>query len=62
MYFRYMDDIIRNINKRKVLGKLQEINQLHKNLTFTSETEKENSLCFLDMEELHVKGVLTLKW
>ena len=62
LYFRYMDDIIQNIKEQELLEKLHNINHLHKNLTFTSEREKENSLAFVDMEVLNNKGVLTTKW
>ena len=57
-----MDDIIQNIKEQKLLEKFQDINKLHKNLTFTSEREKDNKLAFSDMEVLHTKGVLTTKW
>ena len=36
---RYMDDILRSIASNQVTSKLEEINKLHQNLTFTIETE-----------------------
>ena len=57
-----MDYIIQNIKEQKLLEKFQDINKLHKNLSFTSEREKANSIAFSDMEVLNTKGVLTTKW
>ena len=45
----YMDDIIRTIQSDKIDGKLNEINELHNNLKFTMELEKDGEIPFLDM-------------
>ena len=62
IYFRFMDDIIQNMDKVKIQAKHSEINQLHENLTFTSETEQENKISFLDMLVLNNEGKLSTKW
>ena len=62
IYFRFMDDIIQNMDKVKIQAKHREINQLHENLTFTSETEQENKISFLDMLVLNNEGKLSTKW
>ena len=49
MYQRYMDDIITTTKTTEVNNKLSEINQLHDNLKFTTETETEGRLPFLDL-------------
>ena len=43
LYFRYMDDIFRNIVANKLQNKLEEINSYHESLTFTHEKEKERA-------------------
>ena len=53
IYFRYMDDIFRNIVANKLVDKLEEINSYHDSLTFTHEKEKENELPMLDMSVKH---------
>ena len=49
LFERYMDDIIRTIQSNKIDGKLNEINELHNNLKFTMELEKDGEIPFLDM-------------
>ena len=49
LFERYMDDIIRTIQTNQIEGKLQEINELHNNLKFTIEGEKDGEIPFLDM-------------
>ena len=49
LFERYMDDIIRTIQMNQIEGKLQEINELHNNLKFTIEREKDGEIPFLDM-------------
>ena len=69
-YERYMDDILREIKEIRTKPKLQEINNLHKNLQFTSELEQQASpsdpgiLPFLSMSVIHdhESGVLTSTW
>ena len=39
LYFRFMDDTIQNEKRVRIETKLHDINQLHENLTFTSEVE-----------------------
>ena len=48
-YFRYMDDIVRNIRRVRIDQKLNEINSLHENLKFNIEKELDGKLPFLDM-------------
>ena len=50
IYFRYMDDIIREIDQDHVQTKLQEINSLHPSLKFTIEEEIDCLIPFLDMK------------
>ena len=42
LFGRYMDDYLRNIKSCGVDEKLQELNNLHPSLKFTSEREKDN--------------------
>ena len=49
LYERYMDDIITIIKKSTINNKLDEINQLHRKLTFTKELEEDGIISFLDM-------------
>ena len=62
LYERYMDDIIMTIRRLKGDEKLQEINRLHKNLTFTKEDENNHKLSFLDMCISNINGKLTSTW
>ena len=63
IYFRYMDDIFRNIVANKLVGKLEEINSYHDSLTFTHEKEKEKELPMLDMSVKHNEdGTLSSTW
>ena len=62
LYFRFMDDIIRNINKKRIDEKLAEINIMHKNLKFTIEREQDGSLPFLDMRITRDGGKLSSSW
>ncbi len=62
IFDRYMDDIIREINKGHIQEKLNEINQLHPNLKFTMEMEEDGKLPFLDIEIIHHKNVLSSTW
>ena len=43
IYDRYMDDILREIERLRAMEKLEEINNLHKNLKFTMEVEEQES-------------------
>ena len=46
LYFSYRDDTILNIKEQKLFENIHDINQLHNNLTFTTEREKEfTSIC-----------------
>ena len=49
MYFRYMDDILRDIKRPDIEDKVLEINDLHPSLKFTHEFETNSSIAFLDM-------------
>ena len=62
LYFRYMDDIVRNIAKQEIDDKLSEINNFHPSLTFTIERESEGTLPFLDMKIINCDGVLSSTW
>ena len=62
MYQRYMDDIITTTKTTEVNNKLSEINQLHDNLKFTTETETEGRLPFLDLYIVHSENELFTTW
>jgi uncharacterized C2H2 Zn-finger protein len=62
MYFRYMDDVIRDIKKVKIHEKLDEINSIHLSLKFTIEREQEGSIPFLDMRIMNNSGKLSSTW
>ena len=63
LYFRYMDDIIRDISSNKLQEKLQEINSYHESLKFTQEEESDGILPFLDMSIRHNEdGTLSSTW
>ena len=62
LYRRYVDDIIMSIKKDLIQSKLQEINDLHGNLKFTFEMEKDGKLPFLDMMILHSGNRLESMW
>ena len=62
LYFRYMDDIVREINKEHIYSKLEEINSYHPSLKFTMETEINNSLPFLDMTIIRNNCKLSSTW
>ena len=57
-----MDDIISSITKQKSDEKLEEINKLHKNLSFTKESEKNNQLVMLDLCVSNINGSLSSTW
>ena len=63
LYFRYMDDIFRNIVENKLMNKLEEVNSYHESLIFTHEREKERKLPILDMDVRHHEdGTLSSGW
>ena len=62
LYSRYMDDIIRSINKHVIDSKLREINNFHPCLKFTIEKEVNGELPFLDMKVLRSNGKLSSTW
>ncbi|XP_057302874.1 uncharacterized protein LOC130637039 [Hydractinia symbiolongicarpus] len=62
LFARYMDDIIRNINKDKIQEKLNEINNIHPSLKFTIERENNREIAFLDMSIKRTHGNLVSKW
>ena len=49
MYFRYIDDILRDIKQHDIEDKVLEINKLHPSLKFTHECETNSSIAFLGM-------------
>ena len=62
IYFRYMDDIIREINRSKYETKLTEINTLHESLEFTGEKEKDSTIPVLDTRLINSEGNLSSTW
>ena len=64
IYMRYMDDILREIKCSRVEQKLEGINNIHKNLEFTLETEVDHNLSFLNMRLIHdhETGKLSSTW
>ena len=62
LYFRYMDDILKDNKKINIEQKLHDINTLHESLTFTREREKDGSLPMLDMSILNEGGHLSSTW
>ena len=62
LFTRYMDDILRDIRRDDIDQKLTEINNLHPNLSFTIEREKEGTLPFLDMQLIHKGHQIASTW
>ena len=62
MYFRYMDDILRDIKRHDIEDKVLEINELHPSLKFTHECETNSSIAFLDMMICRSEGEVTSTW
>ena len=63
IYARYIDDILMVIKKLVLKEKLSEINRLHKNLSFTTEEEKNGAISFLDMKLIHkTDGSIETEW
>ena len=62
LYTRYMDDILREMKRNEIELKLQEINNLHPNLAFTIEREREGRLPFLDMSLIHQGSEVSSTW
>jgi len=62
MYQRYMDDILTTIHKNELASKLAQINHLHENLKFTSESESDGRLPFLDLCIVHTNDQLYTTW
>ena len=64
LYFRYMDDILKELNKSRAEEELRDINNLHPNLKFTLERENECQLPVLDMKihHNHDTGTLSSTW
>ena len=62
LYTRYMDDVLREINKNAAQRKLDEINNLHPSLKFTIEREQNSALPFLDMTIIRIENRLSSKW
>ena len=63
-YKRYMDDIVTIIDTDNIDGNIKRINEIHPNLTFTSEIENDKGeLPFLDMVLVHGKdGSIQTRW
>ena len=62
IFERYVDDIIRSINKHNIAEKLREINSLHPNLKFTLEVEEDGKIAFLDLKVINNNGTLSTTW
>ena len=62
LFERYMDDVIRSIQQKRVEQKLVEINQMHPKLKFTMEVEEEGQIPFLDMLLVRTGGVVSSTW
>ena len=62
VYFRYMDDILKDEKTDEIDDKLSEINNLHPNLEFTIEREKNGELPCLDMKLIHRNGTISSTW
>ena len=65
LYFRYMDDILKERKCQHAVQELNNINALHPNLKFTEETENEqHDLPVLDMKihHDHNNGTLSSTW
>ena len=64
LFSRYMDDIVREIQKGAIEDKLLEINNLHPALYFMVEVavEQEGELPFLDMKLINSNGILSSTW
>ena len=68
MYFRYMDDVVRDIKTQRAEEKLAEINDLNPALKFTAEREQreaeeeKSSLMVLDLKIINNAGNLTSTW
>ena len=62
LYYRYMDDIVREIKTENIDQKLSEINSYHPALEFTIEKETDNSLPFLDMRIIRKDCKLSSTW
>ena len=56
LYFRYMDDIFREIDEKQCENKLAEINNYHSSLAFTAEKEEGGELPFLDCKLINHDG------
>ena len=63
-YKRYMDDKITVIKRSEINHRLQIINNLHPNLSFTKEEENQQSeIAFLDMKLRHMEdGKIETEW
>ena len=57
-----MDDILQDIKREEIEGKLSEINNLHPALKFTIEREVDGAIPCLDMRIMNTHGRLTSTW
>ena len=62
LFERYMDDVIRTIQRNRIEQKLIEINQIHPNLRFTMESEEEGRLSFLDLLLIRMGCFISSTW
>jgi hypothetical protein len=61
-FFRYVDDCITAIPKDKTDDILKHFNNFHKNLQFTMEIEKNNTINFLDVTLHHQNQNIKTEW
>ena len=59
---RYMDDVIRSIKQHLIDEKMVVINNIHNNLKFTVELEKEGKIAFISMLLIRNERKLTSTW
>ena len=62
MYFRYIDDILRDIKGHDIEDKVLEINKYHLSLKFTHECDTNSSIAFLDMMNCCSEGEVASTW
>ena len=64
IFFRYMDDILKEEKEEEIERELERINNLHPNLKFTVEIEKNGELPFLDTKFIHnqTTGQISSTW
>ena len=62
LFTRYMDDVLQEMKRNEIADKLTQINNLHPNLTFTIEQERNGTIPFLDMQIRNTGGIISSTW